>query len=311
MAKSSESRGLLFNGIAGGNLLGFLAAIGTLQVVANFDPSVDWRLSWKTEGGPWSPVLFGDKQFSSDSFVDELLIPALTRGDNGAIEAFTFANNLNVSPEQFRDVATAARNSAAFQSHRYADFIAAFGCESLVTPDKRIQDTALRTMSGAGHQHFLRSMKELVEKTERDHLNSSLFETWTYVDERPSLRWDPIDDRRHALRWKRPADDPVRTMRGANRLALEALPLLPTAPQERELHTTGFSQRRGAGVFFTWPIWESSLGIDVIRSLLSLADLQDTHPKRDRLRSMGIVEIFRCERITVDKFRNFTQATPV
>lgn len=311
MTKSSESRGLLLNGISGGKLLGFLAAIGTLRVLANSDPVVDWRLSWNTEGGGWSPVLFSDKQFSTDSFVDELLVPALARVDNGAIEAFAFANNLNVSPEQFRDVATAARNSAAFQNHRYADFIAAFGCECLVTRDKRIQDTALRTMSGAGHQHFLRSMKELVEKTGRDHLNRSLFETWIYVDERPSLRWDPIDDRRHALRWKKPADDPVRTMRGANRLALEALPLLPTAPQEKILHTTGFSQRRGRGVFFTWPIWEGPLGIDVIRSLLSLSDLQDTRPNRDRLRPMGVVEIFRCERITVDKYRNFTQATPV
>ena len=311
MTKSSECRGLLFSGIDGGNLLGFLAAIGTLQVLANSDPSVDWRLSWKTEGGGCSPVLFGDKKLSAESFVDELLMPALARVDNGAIEAFAFANNLNVSPERFRDVATAARNSAAFQNHRFADFVAAFGCESLVTPDKKIQDTALRTMSGAGHQHFLRSMKELVKKTGRDHLNNSLFETWTYVDERPSLRWDPIDDRRHALRWKKPADDPVRTMRGANRLALEALPLLPTAPQEKELHTTGFAQRRGEGVFFTWPIWESPLGIDVVRSLLSLADLQGPRPNRDRLRSMGVVEIFRCERITVDKFRNFTQATPV
>ena len=73
---------------------------------------------------------------------------------------------------------------------------------------------------------------------------------------------------------KAPSGDPVRTMRGANRLAVEALPLFPTVPGERHLHTTGFSQRRGEGVLFSWPIWEGALSIEVVRSLLSLAELQ-------------------------------------
>lgn len=311
MTRSSETLGLLLNGINGGNLLGFLAAIGTLRVVANTDPSVEWQLGWKTYGGVWSPIMCGDDQLLSDKLIEDLLLPALEGKECNPAQPFGFADSLNVSPVLFRDVAKAAQNSATFCSHRDADFVAAFGCESLVTSDEKIQDTALRTMSGAGHQHFLRTMKELVEETERDHLYSSLFEGWRYLDSRPSLRWDPVDDRRHALRWKKPADDPVKTMRGANRLALEALPLLPTAPQERELHTTGFSQRRGEGVFFTWPIWECPLGVDVVRSILSLAELQNTHPDHNRLRAMGIVELFRCERITVDKYRNFTPAISV
>lgn len=311
MTRNSETLGLLLNGLNGGNLLGFLAAIGTLRVVATTDPSVEWRLGWRVDDGVWSPFLCGDEQLSSSKLIEDLLLPALEGKDCNPAQPFGFADNLNVSPALFRDVAKAAQSAATFRSHRDADFVAAFGCESLVMSDKKIQDTAMRTMSGAGHQHFLRTMKELVEETERDHLYSSLFEGWRYLDSRPSLRWDPADDRRHALRWKKPADDPVKTMRGANRLALEALPLLPTAPQERKLHTTGFSQRRGEGVFFTWPIWECPLGADVVRSILSLAELQNTHPDHNHLRALGIVEIFRCERITVDKYRNFTHAIPV
>ncbi len=311
MIQSETTSGLLLNGLDGGNLLGFLAAVGTLRVVTHAAPSVEWRLGWGVYDGAWTPILLGDKKLAASGLIEGLLMPALKGKDSDPAEAFGFAKNLNVSPEQFREVTIDAHNTATLHNRRYADYVAAFGCESLATSDKKIQDTALRTMSGAGHQHFLRSMKELVEKTEQGHLYASLFEPWKYSDDRPSLRWDPLDDRRHALRWKQPSDDPIKTMRGANRLAIEALPLLPTAPQEKELHTTGFSQRRGEGVFLTWPIWECPIGTDTVRSLLSLAELQDPRPHRGRLRSMGVVEIYRCERITVDKYRSFTQAFSV
>ena len=310
MTQNEAASGLLLSGLDGGNLLGFLAAIGTLRVVAGADFSAEWSLRWEVNGGVWTPILIGDKEISAEGLIEKLLMPALEGKDSDTSEPFDFADNLNVSPELFREVTVAAHKNATLHNRRYADFVAAFGCESLATSDKKIQDTALRTMSGAGHQHFLRSMRELVATTERNHLWSTLFETWQYSDDRPSLRWDPADDRRHALRWKRPAGDPVKTMRGANRLAIEALPLLPTAPQEKELHTTGFSQRQGEGVSFTWPIWECPLGVDIVRSLFSLAELQNPRPNRGRLRAMGVVEIFRCQRITVEKYRNFTPALP-
>jgi len=100
------------------------------------------------------------------------------------------------------------------------------------------------------------------------------------------------------------------TMRGANRLAIEALPLLPTSPGERRLHTTGFSERRGEGVHFTWPIWEMPLAVELVRSLLGLEDLQQPCPNRDSLLARGVVEVYRSQRITVDKYRNFTAAVP-
>ena len=137
-----------------------------------------------------------------------------------------------------------------------------------------------------------------------------MFLPWQYADDRPNLRWDPVDDRRYALRWNEPSGDPVRTMRGANRLAVEALPLFPTAAGERRLQTTGFSQRPGQGVMFTWPIWDVPLKMGTVRSVLSLPELQEPRPNRDVLSAMGIVEVYRSERITRDKYRNFTAATP-
>ena len=305
----SAAPGLLLNGLDGSNLLGFLAAVGVLRVATETNPQWDWRVRWDTREGQWSPVLLADTTLTAGGLIDQLM-PALDKrkGDH----AFAFANDLTISCKEFRGVAQSAFDSAGLADRHFADFITAFGCDSvpISAKDSRIQDTALRTMSGAGHQHFIGSMRELVEKTSPDHLRATLFEAWQYSDPKPSLRWDPADDRRYALRWKEPSGDPVRTMRGANRLAVEALPLFPTAPGEGNLQTTGFTQRRGEGVIFTWPIWGVPLNIDTVRSLLSLAELQQAQLDRQSLSSRGVVEIYRSQRITRDKYRNFTPAVP-
>ena len=307
---ANEPTGLPLNGLDGGNPLGFLAAVGVLRTAAEADSSLDWRLRWGLREGVWSPVLLGNSALTADGLVD-LLLPALKKMKGHP--AFSFSDDLTLSCAEFRRVARSAFRAAEPADRRHADFMAAFGCDiHPVSPkDPRIQDTALRTMSGVGHQHFIGSMRELVEETDAAHLRASLFEAWQYADPKPSLRWDPQDDRRYALRWKEPSGDPVRTMRGANRLAVEALPLFPTAPGERQLHTTGFAQRRGEGVLFTWPVWEVPLNIDTVRSLLSLAELQEPRPDRRSLLARGVVETYRSQRVTKDKYRNFTAAVPV
>ncbi len=306
---ANESPGLLLNGLDGSSPLGFLAAVGVLRTVAEADSCVDWRVRWELREGNWSPVLLGDATLAADGLI-EMLMPALRRMKGHP--ALSFADDLTLSCADFRRVALSACNAADPSDRRHADFMAAFGCDShpISPKDPRIQDTALRTMSGAGHQHFIGSMRELVQETDAAHLRASLFEAWQYADPKPSLRWDPVDDRRYALRWRAPSGDPVRTMRGANRLAVEALPLFPTAPGERRLETTGFAQRRGQGVLFTWPIWEGPLNIDTLRSLLGMAELQEPRPDREILRARGVVEIYRSQRITEGKYRNFTPALP-
>ena len=164
-------------------------------------------------------------------------------------------------------------------------------------------------MRGAGHQHFLGTMKRLVNETKAEHLRKSLFQSWDYSDDKLGLRWDPEEDRRHALRWDNPSNDAPKTVRGANRLAVEALPLLPTAPGARQIATTGFSHRDGV-VSFTWPIWRDPLSLEVVRSLLALSELREREPDRARLHAIGIVDVYRSERINVEQYRNFTRALP-
>lgn len=150
-------------------------------------------------------------------------------------------------------------------------------------------------------------------------VRSSLFEQWTYSDSGRglNLRWGPADDRRYALRWKNPSDEPNMTMRGANRLALEALPLFVTAPEGERLQTTGFTQRRTTGVRWTWPIWSGPLSLEACRSVLQMRTLQcsplnsesrEFAEWRTSIAHLGISEVFQSQRITIGKFRNFTPA---
>ncbi len=309
MMKNKSECELCLKGLPGDVLLGFLAAIGTLHTVTRESPSSDWRLAWRIRNGRWSPFLICNHALAEERLV-ELLMPPLKAVSS--VQALHFAKNLKVSSGDFRHVSREAYEIATPKNRLSADFIASFGCDALRTSHREdtIQDTALRTMSGTGHQHFIGTMKELVQRTDSDHLYTSLFEQWRYLDEKLGMRWDPFEDRRHALRWKAPDKDSAKTMRGANRLAVEALPLFPTAPSKNTLHTTGFSQNKDTGVCITWPLWENPLRLDTIRSLLSLAELQNLQPDRDFLQSMGIVEIYRSRRITQGKYRNFTQSFP-
>ncbi|MGA2436333.1 MAG: hypothetical protein ABSG25_13735, partial [Bryobacteraceae bacterium] len=108
-------------------------------------------------------------------------------------------------------------------------YLTAFGSDVFGSGSKKeqISDTEFRTMSGSGNQHFLKSMRDLAGNTGARHLHRSLLSEWDYGDDKPSLRWDPAEYRPHALRAEDPSDDPIQTMRGANRLAVESLPIFP------------------------------------------------------------------------------------
>jgi hypothetical protein len=172
-------------------------------------------------------------------------------------------------------------------------------------------------MSGAGHQDFLAVARNIVSNTTLHHLEKALFQPWQYDDpvEKQTMRWDPTDDIRYALRWRNPSGDPVRkkrgTVLGANRLAIEGLPLLPTIPIGSVLYTTGFTGQNSRDTFWTWPIWQDPLPLDLVRSLLALRDLQLPEPPRRKLTVMGIVEVYRSQRLTIGKFRNFAPAESV
>jgi hypothetical protein len=319
---SNETHDLALPGLRADNPLAFLAALGTLRAAAAIYGTDAVRMRWGIAGGAWSPVL----RVESAQPLDERSFADALHGwlqHNRGREAFAIADDLTLATDAVRAASERAASAAGMGDRHHVDFIAAFGCDGIEQvengkPSGRMADTALRTMSGAGHQHFLGFMRTLAEDCTAAHLQRSLFDAWRYDDplEKHTMRWDPVDDIRYALRWRDSSGDPERgrsgTMWGANRLAIEALPLLPTMPARGgQLATVGFSSTRTEGTSWTWPVWSVWASVDVARALLALKQLQLREPPRAELARLGIAEVFRCQRIRQGKYRNLTPARAV
>lgn len=300
-------------GIDASNPLGFLSALGLLRSALHALPDNNVQMKWQHKGR-WHPVLVMSQPMSADDLIQALHHTLTGRQADGHF--CDLGQNTTVPRDIFRTLAQAAVAGATGQDRTSIDFYAAFGSDALVSENDgtTIQDTALRTMAGAGHQHFLETMRNVITACEPEHIQKTVFQTWQYDDptQTLSLRFDPLDDNRHALRWRNPSGDPDRknngSMLGANRLAIEAIPFFTTAPGERFLQTVGFTGHRSRDTYFSWPVWTPPIGIDAIRSLLALSEVQ-VPKEAESLISRGVAAVFRSQRITVGKVRNFTPAS--
>lgn len=329
MSDCATPTSLLLVGLRGDNPLAFLASVGTLRMLTHIWPSRSVKMSWQFRTG-WQPLVHIDGPYTEIEVTESLhralsgreIAPEFTLG----YELEEAPKNLTIEPAIYAEIARNSAQSASVSSRAWADFCAAYGTDAF-RAEAKIRDTDLRTMSGAGHQHFLEFMRKLAKEptptavanrrrsndaedtgTSEAHLRSALFAPWTYADPGPAMRWDPLDDRRHALRADDPSNSteaPIRTMRGANRLAIEALPCFPTAPSRRELLTCCFRNR-----VFSWPIWQFPITLDTLRSLLTHSEIVSETPRREVLAPIGVVEVFRSKRLTIGKLRNFTPAAP-
>jgi hypothetical protein len=223
---------------------------------------------------------------------------------------------LSVTPQEYRRQLTerlGKRLYAAFASsgsgassfppaslREDADFAVALACEACTLRNGRVIPTEFQLITGSGHQFFLETLGALMEQVTPEQIRRALFGPWQYADPRLSFRWDPVEDRRYAYSWSDPSGNEVRTEHGANMLAAMGLPLLPAVPTASGLVTTGFDSRQDPPTF-TWPIWESMLGRDVVRSLLALEELREPVPDRVCLQRRGIVEVFRSSKIEVGR----------
>ncbi len=269
-------------------------------------------MAWKEAEGGWRPELSVGTEEEVDLIADLTATLACMRNH----QAFTFADDLSITFDQFAKVAKEACDNATTAERKFVDFLAAFG-SAVPGKDEKMSSTAFKLLGG-GQTSFLGSIRTFVNDTEAEHLSKALLEPWRYDDPTSNghtMRWDFRDDVRRALRWNEPSGDPARDKQGsvwgANRLAIEGLPLVPTAPLLTQLETTGFVIRKGDGALWTWPIWEPEVSMDIVRSLLALRELREEQPNRHKLAALGIREVYRCQRITQGKYKNFTPAVPV
>jgi len=293
----------------GANPLGFLCALGTVRTLTNAWPEAEVKLSWRQLGAHWRPVLRASRPdlIDKDALVNALYAE-LKKMDGHP--AWHWDDTHNIPMAEYRAFVLKTVVDLTTADRRHADWASALACDALADDKGFVDDTAFRTMSGQGHQHFLKQMRLLQQALQRAHMAEALF-GWRYQDEKLNLRYDPAEDRRHALRWKSPDKDPIKTVWGANRLAVEGLVLHPAFPVNNKLETTGFSGHLKDDTFWTWPVWSGFLGVDVIRSVLALSDLQSETPNHARLAAIGIRDAYRSQRILAGKFRAFTPAQPI
>ena len=293
----------------GSNPLAFLAAVGTLRLLHLWGAEIQGpgvRMRWR-RGATWVPELSG---VASDA---DALCQALLDAPRVPVEAFAeLGKNITVDADTFTPFVKAAQ-AALPGERRPAEFAAAFGSEVCLKEERdRIANTEFCFITGSGHQHFLGTMRGLLEKVTTRHLKTALFGPWQR-EKGLSMRWDPKDAAEYALRWSDPGGEGASAVWGANRLAVEALPLFVTQPCSaragRGLRTTGFQgpRRRGGWPQFTWPIWTEWAGLDVVRSLVSLRELQasDDEFTRTGLEERGIGEVFRAQRVRIGQGANF------
>ena len=299
MTANESTSGLLLNGLDGSNPLGFLAAIGTAVVLQDVFSAI--RLGWEQTEGGWRPSLAGcgdDEQEFSEKLAEALKDASMT--------VFDVDNRMPFDAEKFSRKLRDVQYCSSIADRRDADFLSSFGTE--LYPNEKngqFQDSRFRMVrsgdsAGQGLPFYA---KEMRKKVGIDHIQRTLFHAWDYQDKGYSLRWDPIEDQRYALRWRDPSKSSQGTMLAANSLAVEALQWFPVMLVGNQAQTTGFQRVGQREIHFVWPIWSPLVGIDTVRSLLALPDLGKDLDQR------GIEEVYRSQRIQQNQYySNFSPA---
>lgn len=301
-----QSHSIALTGLDGQNPLAFLAALGVLRALTHARPQESVSLSWAVRGGVWTPDLHTGQEIDQEHLLDNLDTKLLREATQHPI-AFMNKEDKEDPPKSSLFRLRAGRSD---QADRDAlDWLSAMASD--LAPDATSQ------LQTARRDYFWGNLESVMRLTTTDHLRRTLFSSWDYVDplDNQSLHIEPSEDRRHAHQWSQPSGDPDRKKRGgmlgANRLAIEAFPLFQSIAIGDKLSTRGFTGVRANDIRWTWPLWDVRANLDVVASLLGLAELQHDSPDLRELSARGVCAVFRCRRILVGKTPNFTPAEPI
>jgi hypothetical protein len=224
---------------------------------------------------------------------------------------------IDCTADEYREHALGFLPAATHLARDPVDLLAAFGSDACSAPRSgAIQATPFCFITGAGHQFFLDTVRQLIGQVTPERVRQVLFEPWQYRDPELSMRWDPVEDRRYALLDRDPtaSDNKPRTVWMANLLAYRALALFPAAPARGGLAVTGWNLDEDPPTF-TWPLWEFAAGPDTVLTLLQLPGLATAQPEVAEFRARGIAAVYRAQRIQVGSRSkgkiNFSQARAI
>lgn len=307
MSQHSSDQGLLLPGLDGTNPLGFLAALGVLRVFTLQKHGV--KLSWQLLGGTWRPELFGVRLSLPDLGVE--LYAAIRNFDHST---WSIDKKLPFEARVLRQHAEDAVGTASRTCRQKADNLASFGADCFVDKDGAFEKTDLcmvRAGDSAG-QGMTTYGKRIIETIRPEQLQQAIETTWLYSDDQCALRWDPEEDKPYAVQWRNPSKVGALSEKGANCLALFGMACFPVIPVKGQVETTGFGLKEPKQASLTWPVWKHPINLDLVRSLLSLSELQQEKPDRVELASLGVEAAYRCNRVmTSTYYANFTPSLRV
>jgi hypothetical protein len=307
---SETPKPLLLAGIDGTTPLGFLAALGLLQVVEDAaDSGQDaTQLCW-TQSDTWRPVVHGP---SSLEALARLVFEDRTRWAHSPLLGFRYVKQEKQGPKpvgglkaplpvvrawtlalrEKQDEASLAHGAALFcqdvteinkkpateEDHRSLGI--AFDAETEVarTVERSFLDFTSR------NAQFLEQVEAIRDYLTLERITFALDKGDVDYDAPRTLDWDPA------------ADTPGAIYTGFRRgylpvhewLAFRALRFFPLAGFGTKVRMTACTGRRLDGEF-TWPLWEQPASVDTLRSLLGHPDLARLKPEQRR--AFGISEL--------------------
>lgn len=278
---------IILPGLIGSSPLGAMAAFGLQRVCSEIQDLAGARLYW-TWDQDWRAVLRTPEAVGRDGLIDQLVL----RQKNRSLSVFNWSNDIKVNPNEYREEMLSHIINSSLYQRLDADFFAAYGSEIVKDKTKKgnVKPTALHMTAGQQkflkliHKHLAKSMS----KKTAEAYDEALFGPWRREDNVNALGWDPAAKRLHALRHRAPSNDVFHCVRAAVWLAVEALPLYPTAAISGRLQTTGFTATRPR--MFSWPIWKPPIGLDTLRTLIMTSDSTVSLLRR------GVMAIYRSER---------------
>lgn len=300
----------LLTGLDGKNPLAFLAALGTLNVLADAckagapEPRLVWRAA-----GTYRPAIVDGPDAAE--IVDAVMRDLATFHDEPAIELLRYrkddgrgaeAHDLKPPPGVF---ARYLRELVERDLRRSLAFAAAFATDVAVDNGGNTKPTALHFT--AGQQEFLAMVHELVRGVQRADVEEALTGPWRYARPLPVLQWDNSAARDYALRAGDPSKEKKLGVPAADWLAFRGLPFAGVAPDGDRIATTGCSGEWKTGAF-RWPLWTVPLGRDVIRSLLASEELLAVEPRTLRARGIDVVFEVSIRRSDQGGYGSFTPA---
>lgn len=288
----------LLTGLDAQNPLAYLAALGLLRILSNYEPEV--ALSFSHDGLAL-PTLHSALPW--ETILEVVLTDAVEQGHDRALGlAYDKEGNLVApgSPQAIRDLKPLPPSARQFlgecaaASRRSADLALAFFSELVQDNNGNSKPTAFHFT--AGQQTFLGFVELLRQGISASDLEEALLGPWLNTSQLPSLNWDATSSRNYALRARNPSLEKRGSIAGANWLGVHALAYFPAVADASKLATRSSEKLVTAGIrggwktsTFTWPIWAVPARSRTVASLLRV------HPRRwsaTERAAMGICQVF-------------------